>query len=68
MPNLDKVFNKFLPSITNWSLRVSFLLKMAWTVEILVAVIGICIAIIVVMQAQGTKDLDDLASRAVNLS
>ena len=41
---------------------------MAWTVEILVAVIGVCIAIIVVMQAQGTKDLDDLASRAIKLS
>ena len=67
MPNLDKVFNKFFPQSQTGS-KGKFLLKMAWTVEILVAVIGICIAIIVVMQAQGTKDLDDLASRAVNLS
>ena len=67
MPNLDKVFNKFFPQSQTGS-KGKFLLKMAWTVEILVAVIGICIAIIVVMQAQGTKDLDDLAGRAVNLS
>ena len=67
MPNLDKVFNKFYPQSQTGS-KGKFLLKMAWTVEILVAVIGVCIAIIVVMQAQGTKDLDDLASRAVNLS
>ena len=67
MPNLDKVFNKFFPQSQTGSKGI-FLLRMAWTVEILVAVIGICIAIIVVMQAQGTKDLDDLASRAVNLS
>ena len=67
MPNLDKVFNKFFPQSQTGS-KGKFLLKMAWTVEILVAVIGICIAIIVVMQAQGTKNLDDLAGRAVNLS
>ena len=67
MPNLDKVFNKFFPQSQTGS-KGKFLLKMAWTVEILVAVIGICIAIIVVMQAQGSKNLDDLAGRAVNLS
>ena len=67
MPNLDKVFNKFFPQSQTGS-KGKFLLKMAWTVEILVAVIGICIAIIVVMQAQGTKDLDDLSGRALNLS
>ena len=67
MPNLDKVFNKFFPQSQTGS-KGKFLLKMAWTVEILVAVIGICIAIIVVMQAQGTKDLDDLAGRAITLS
>ena len=67
MPNLDKVFNKFYPQSQTGS-KGKFLLKMAWTVEILVAVIGVCIAIIVVMQAQGTKDLDDLASRAIKLS
>ena len=67
MPNLDKVFNKFFPQSQTGS-KGKFLLKMAWTVEILVALIGICIAIIVVMQAQGTKDLDDLSGRALNLS
>ena len=67
MPNLDKVFNKFFPQSQTGS-KGKFLLKMAWTVEILVALIGICIAIIVVMQAQGTKNLDDLSGRALNLS
>ena len=67
MPNLDKVFNKFFPQSQTGS-KGKFLLKMAWTVEILVAVIGVCIAIIVVKQAQGAKDIDDLAGRAVNLS
>ena len=67
MPNLDKVFNKFFPQSQTGSKGI-FLLRMAWTVEILVAVIGICIAIIVVKQAQGAKDLNDLAGRAVTLS
>ena len=67
MPNLDKVFNKFFPQSQTGS-KGKFLLNMAWGVEILVAFIGICIAIMVVMQAQGTKNLDDLASRSLNLS
>ena len=67
MPNLDKVFNKFFPQSQTGS-KGKFLLQMAWTVEILVAVIGVCIAIIVVMQAQGARDLDDLAGRSFKLA
>ena len=67
MPNLDKVFNKFFPQSQTVS-KGKFLLKMAWTVEILVAVIGICIAIIVVINAQGTQNLEDLAGRSLKLN
>ena len=67
MPNLDKVFNKFFPQSQTGS-KGKFLLKMAWTVEILVAVIGICIAIIVVINAQGTQNLEDLAGRSLKLN
>ena len=54
MPNLDKIFNKFYPQSQTGS-KGKFLLNMAWTVEILVAIIGICIAIIVIINAQGMK-------------
>ena len=67
MPNLDKVFNKFFPQSQTVS-KGKFLLKMAWTVEILVAVIGICIAIIVIINAQGTQNLEDLAGRSLKLN
>ena len=67
MPNLDKIFNKFYPQSQTGS-KGKFLLNMAWTVEILVAVIGICIAILVVVQAQGTENVDDLAGRSLKLN
>jgi hypothetical protein len=67
MPNLDKIFNKFYPQSQTGS-KGKFLLNMAWTVEILVAFIGICIAIIVIMNAQGTQNLEDLAGRSIRLN
>ena len=67
MPNLDKIFNKFYPQSQTGS-KGKFLLNMAWTVEILVAVIGICIAIIVVINAQGTQNVEDLAGRSLKLN
>ena len=67
MPNLDKIFNKFYPQSQTGS-KGKFLLNMAWTVEILVAVIGTCIAILVVVQAQGTENVDDLAGRSLKLN
>ncbi len=67
MPNLDKIFNKFYPQSQTGS-KGKFLLNMAWTVEILVAIIGICIAIIVIINAQGTQNLEDLADRSIRLN
>ena len=67
MPNLDKILNKFYPQSQTGS-KGKFLLNMAWTVEILVAVIGICIAIIVVINAQGTQNVEDLAGRSLKLN
>ena len=67
MPNLDKIFNKFYPQSQTGS-KGKFLLNMAWTVEILVAVIGICIAIIVIINAQGTQNLEDLKGRSIRLN
>ena len=67
MPNLDKIFNKFYPQSQTGS-KGKFLLNMAWTVEILVAIIGICIAIIVIINAQGTQNLEDLAGRSIRLN
>ena len=67
MPNLDKIFNKFYPQSQTGS-KGKFLLNMAWTVEILVAIIGICIAIIVIINAQGTENLEDLADRSIRLN
>ena len=67
MPNLDKIFNKFYPQSQTGS-KGKFLLNMAWTVEILVAIIGICIAIIVIINAQGTQNVEDLAGRSLKLN
>ncbi len=40
MPNLDNIFNKFFPQSQTTKKGV-FLLRMAWGVEILVAIIGL---------------------------
>jgi len=67
MPNLDKIFNKFYPQ-SQTGAKGKFLLNMAWTVEILVAIIGICIAIIVIINAQGIKNVDELSGRSLRLN
>ena len=67
MPNLDKIFNKFYPQ-SQTGAKGKFLLNMAWTVEILVAVIGVCIAIIVIINAQGIENVDELSGRSLRLN
>ena len=67
MPNLDKIFNKFYPQ-SQTGAKGKFLLNMAWTVEILVAIIGICIAIIVIINAQGIENVDELSGRSLRLN
>jgi hypothetical protein len=67
MPNLDKVFNKFFPQSQTGS-KGKFLLQMAWSVEILVAFIGLFIGIIIIRGSQGVTDASDLMSRGVSLN
>ena len=66
MPNLDNIFNKFFPQ-SQTTAKGKFLLKMAWGVEILVALIGLCIGIIIIRGAQGANEVGDLISRGVSL-
>jgi hypothetical protein len=66
MPNLDNIFNKFFPQ-SQTTAKGKFLLKMAWGVEILVALIGLCIGIIIIRGAQGASEVGDLISRGVSL-
>jgi len=55
MPNLNKIFNNFFPQ-SQTGKKGLFLLRMAWTVEISVAIIGFIIGLIIM---QGTKTYDD---------
>jgi len=66
MPNLDNIFNKFFPQ-SQTAAKGKFLLKMAWGIEILVALIGLCIGIIIIRGAQGASEIGDLISRGVSL-
>ena len=52
MLDLTKTFNKFYPRSQTVSKGV-FLIKLAWAVEIIVALIGLLIGVIVVLRAQG---------------
>ena len=47
MPNLDNIFNKFFPQSQTGS-KGKFLIRMAWAIEIMVAVIGVCIGLIMI--------------------
>ena len=49
MPNLDNIFNKFFPQ-SQTTQKGIFLLRMAWGVEILVAIIGLFIGIIIIRE------------------
>ena len=67
MPNLDNIFNKFFPQSQTGS-KGKFLLRMAWSVEILVALIGLCIGIIIIRGAQGVTEASDLMARGISLN
>ena len=54
MPNLDNIFNKFFPQSQTGS-KGKFLIRMAWAIEIMVAVIGVCIGLIMIF---GSKQVD----------
>ena len=51
MPNLNNIFNNFFPQ-SQTGKKGLFLLRMAWTIEIFVAIVGFIIGLIIM---QGTK-------------
>ena len=61
MLDLTKTFNKFYPRSQTVSKGV-FLIKLAWTVEIIVAIISLLIGIVVVLRAQGYKTAGAVAA------
>ena len=67
MPNLDKIFNKFFPQSQTGAKGI-FLLRMAWTVEIIVAIIGLFIGIIIIKNAQGSDTIGDIFSAGIRLN
>ena len=67
MPNLDNIFNKFFPQ-SQTTKKGIFLLRMAWGVEILVAIIGLFIGIIIIRGAQGSADAADLLAKNISLN
>ena len=67
MPNLDKIFNKFFPQSQTGAKGI-FLLRMAWTVEIIVAIIGLFIGIIIIKNAQGSDTIGDVFTTAIRLN
>ena len=67
MPNLDNIFNKFFPQSQTTKKGV-FLLRMAWGVEILVAIIGLFIGIIIIRGAQGSADAAGLLAKNISLN
>ena len=54
MPNLDNIFNKFFPQSQTGS-KGKFLIRMAWAIEIMVAVIGVCIGLIMIFGSKKAK-------------
>ena len=67
MPNLDKIFNKFFPQ-SQTGAKGFFLLRMAWTVEIIVAIIGLFIGIIIIKNAQGSDTIGDIFDAGIRLN
>ena len=72
MPNLDNIFNKFFPQSQTGS-KGKFLLRMAWAIEIMVAIIGVCIGLIMIFGSKvvGGKQIEtaaDLAAYNITLN
>ena len=61
MLDLTKTFNKFYPRSQTVSKGV-FLIKLAWTIEIIVAIISLLIGIVVVLRAQGYETAGAVAA------
>ena len=62
MPNLDNIFNKFFPQSQTGS-KGKFLIRMAWGIEILVAIIGACIGLIMIF---GSKQIDGRQAETIS--
>ena len=61
MPNLDNIFNKFFPQ-SQTTKKGIFLLRMAWTIEIAVAIIGFTIGLIIMKGTQTEQGTSQLVS------
>ncbi len=58
MIDLTKTFNKFYPRSQTVSKGV-FLNKLAWTIEIIIALIGLLISSIIILKSQGAGTFDE---------
>jgi hypothetical protein len=61
MPNLNNIFNNFFPQ-SQTGKKGLFLLRMAWTIEIFVAIIGFIIGLIIMQGAKTEQSGEQLVS------
>ena len=61
MPNLNNIFNNFFPQSQTGKKGI-FLLRMAWTIEIAVAIIGFTIGLIIMKGTQTEQGTSQLVS------
>jgi len=61
MPNLNNIFNNFFPQ-SQTGKKGLFLLRMAWTIEIFVAIVGFTIGLIIMKGAQTEQGTSQLVS------
>ena len=61
MPNLNNIFNNFFPQ-SQTGKKGLFLLRMAWTIEIFVAIVGFTIGLIIMKGSQTAEGTSQLVS------
>ena len=61
MPNLNNIFNNFFPQ-SQTGKKGLFLLRMAWTIEIFVAIVGFIIGLIIMKGSQTAEGTSQSAS------
>ena len=61
MPNLNNIFNNFFPQ-SQTGKKGLFLLRMAWTIEIFVAIVGFIIGLIIMKGSQSVEGTSQVVS------
>jgi len=61
MPNLNNIFNNFFPQ-SQTGKKGLFLLRMAWTIEIFVAIVGFIIGLIIMKGSQTSEGTSQIVS------